>query len=78
MNSLVHTNNDLNTIISDNCNNINIYLLMIIVLLIFLLMIFWVYFVSYKKKPDLEMKIEKIDKTLTNLVKIFKELKKID
>jgi hypothetical protein len=41
-------------------------------------MIFWVYFVSYNKKSDLELKIDKMDKTLTNLVKIFKELKKLD
>jgi len=69
-----------NGLITTDCHNTNIYIMLIISSLVFLLMINWIYFVCIKSKSktELEVKIDKIDKNIVNLVKIFRELKKID
>jgi hypothetical protein len=63
-----------------DCQNINIYMILIIISLVFLLIINWIYFVYFriKSKTDMEIKVDKIDKNIVNLMKIFRELKKID
>lgn len=71
------TFNDNGLIISD-CHNTNIYMMLVISSLVFLLMINWIYFVCLKTNTKLEVKIDKIDKNIVNLMKIFRELKKID
>ncbi len=78
--SSLTTFNDMNSFMIVDCQNINIYMILIIISLVFLLMINWIYFVCFKikSKTDMEVKIDKIDKNLTNLLKIFRELKKID
>ena len=72
--------NDMNSFMIVDCKNINIYMILIIISLVFLLMINWIYFLCFKikSKTDMEVKVDKIDKNLTNLLKIFRELKKID
>jgi hypothetical protein len=72
--------NDMNSFMIVDCQNINIYMILIIISLVFLLMINWIYFLCFKikSKTDMEVKVDKIDKNLTNLLKIFRELKKID
>ncbi len=78
--SSLTTFNDMNNLMMINCHNTNIYMILIIISLVFLLMINWIYFVYFriKSKTDMEEKVNRIDKNLTNLVKIFRELKKID
>ncbi len=78
--SSLTTFNDMNSSMVVDCQNINIYMILIIISLVFLLMINWIYFVCFKikSKTDIEVKVDKIDKNLTNLLKIFRELKKID
>jgi hypothetical protein len=78
--SSLTTFNDMNNLMVVDCQNINIYMIVIIISLVFLLMINWIYFVCFKikSKTDIEVKVDKIDKNLTNLLKIFRELKKID
>lgn len=70
------TYNDNGLMITD-CHNTNIYIMLIISSLVFLLMIYLVCF-KRKSNTELEVKIDKIDKNLVNLMKIFRELKKID
>ena len=53
-------------------------MMIVISSLVFLLMINWIYFVCLKTNTKLEVKIDKIDKNIVNLMKIFRELKKID
>ena len=57
--------------------NTNIYMMLVISNLVFLLMIYFAC-IKTKSKTELEVKIDKIDKNIVNLVKIFRELKKID
>ena len=78
--SSLTTFNDMNSSMVVDCQNINIYMILIIISLVFLLMINWINFVFFKikSKTDIEVKVDKIDKNLTNLLKIFRELKKID
>ena len=78
--SSLTTFNDMNSSMVVDCQNINIYMILIIISLVFLLMINWINFVCFKikSKTDIEVKVDKIDKNLTNLLKIFRELKKID
>jgi len=80
MSSLVSFDDMNSFMMVDYCQKINIYMILIIISLVFLLMINWIYFVCFKIKPktDMEVKVDKIDKNLTNLLKIFRELKKID
>ena len=70
------TFNDNNLIISD-CYQVNIHIILIISNLVFWLVIYFICFKT-KSKTELEVKIDKIDKNIVNLVKIFRELKKID
>jgi|SaaInlV_125m_DNA_1040241.scaffolds.fasta_scaffold52695_1 hypothetical protein len=79
MNSLT-TFDDMNNFMIVDCQNINIYMILIIISLVFLLIINWIYFVYFriKSKTDMEIKVDKIDKNIVNLMKIFRELKKID
>lgn len=70
------TFNDNGLIISDY-HNTNIYMILIISNLVFLLMINFVC-IKTKSKTELEVKIDKIDKNIVNLIKTFRELKKID
>ena len=58
-------------------NTTNIYMMLVISNLVFLLMIYFAC-IKTKSKTELEVKIDKIDKNIVNLVKIFRELKKID
>lgn len=72
------TFNDNGLIISD-CHNTNIYMMLVISNLVFLLMIYFVCIkTKTKTKTELEVKIDKIDKNIVNLIKTFRELKKID
>ena len=79
MNSLT-TFDDMNNFMIVDCQNINIYMILIIISLVFLLIINWIYFVYFriKSKTDMEIKVDKIDKNIVNLIKTFRELKKID
>lgn len=77
MNSLT-TFDDSNNLMDLKCQNINIYMMIIIISLIFLIIINWIYFLCLKTNKELEVKINKIDKNLLTLMKIFRELKKID
>ena len=72
--------NDMNSFMIVDCQNINIYMILIIISLVFLLIINWIYFLCFKikSKTDMEVKVDKIDKNLKTLLKIFRELKKID
>jgi heme/copper-type cytochrome/quinol oxidase subunit 2 len=74
--SSLTTFNDSGLMIID-CHNTNIYMMLIISSLVFLLMIYVVCFRS-KSNTELEVKIDKIDKNIVNLIKTFRELKKID
>jgi len=69
-----------NGLMTSDCHNTNIYMMLVISSLVFLLMINWIYFVCIKTKSntELEAKIDKIDKNIVNLIKIFRELKKIN
>jgi hypothetical protein len=69
-----------NGLMASDCHSTNIYMMLVISSLVFLLMINWIYFVCIKTKSntELEVKIDKIDKNIVNLIKIFRELKKID
>jgi hypothetical protein len=69
-----------NGLMTSDCHNTNIYIMLVISSLVFLLMINWIYFVCIKTKSntELEVKIDKIDKNIVNLIKTFRELKKID
>ena len=69
-----------NGLMTSDCHNTNIYIMLVISSLVFLLMINWIYFVCIKtkSKTELEVKIDKIDKNIVNLIKTFRELKKID
>jgi len=80
MSSLVSFDDMNSFMMVDYCQKINIYMILIIISLVFLLMINWIYFLCFKikSKTDMEVKVDKIDKNLTNLLKIFRELKKID
>ena len=77
--SFLTTFNDINNLMMTNCHNTNIYMMLIIISLVFLLMINWIYFVYFriKSKTNMELKVDKIDKNLTNLLKIFRELKNL-
>lgn len=66
-----------NGLTTSDCHNTNIYMMLVISNLVFLLMIYFVC-IKTKSKTELEVKIDKIDKNIVNLVKIFRELKKID
>jgi len=78
--SYLTTVNDMNNLRVVDCQNINIYMMLIISSLVFVLMINLIYFVCFriKSKTVMEVKVDTIDKNLTNLLKIFRELKKID
>ena len=58
-------------------HNTNIYMMLVISNLVFLLMIYFAC-IKTKSKTELEVKIDKIDKNIVNLIKTFRELKKID
>ena len=78
--SSLTTFDDMNSFMIVDCQNINIYMIVIIISLVFLLIMNWIYFACFKikSKTDIEIKVDKIDKNIVNLIKIFRELKKID
>jgi hypothetical protein len=52
-------------------------MMLVISNLVFLLLIYFAC-IKTKSKTELEVKIDKIDKNIVNLIKTFRELKKID
>ena len=66
-----------NGLTTSDYHNTNIYIMLVISNLVFLLLIYFAC-IKTKSKTELEVKIDKIDKNIVNLIKTFRELKKID